>query len=283
MYSYGIILWEILSRRIPFSSLSGQRALISFVIQGKREPIPENSPKVLASLTAECWAQEPEQRPTMVQVVQSLKESPVIEEMAAAPVKAVKMMNSVSGSSVYGVDSGLGRGYGSPVSRGRGLPQTPPSGLSGSSGNAYVLDSSPQQTRGRGLPPAPGGRSGGGFFAPVQPASGRGLGGAYSVDSSYGSLVSRGRGLPQTPPSGLSGSSGNAYVLDSSPQQARGRGLPPTPGGRSGRGFFAPVQQELIGLQGGENAYSLDSAKPSAVRGRGASLQNSGYGQGGYG
>ena len=47
--------------------------------------------------------------------------------------------------------------------------------------------------------------------------------------------------------------------------------------------FFAPVQQELIGLQGGENAYSLDSAKPSAVRGRGASLQNSGYGQGGYG
>ncbi len=305
VYSYGVILWEILARKLPYASMAGRGAIMNFVVLGKREPIPENSPEILARLTTECWAQEPEQRPTMAQVVGALKESPVTDEMAAASEQMDKTADGMS-TAGYDANSGPGRGRGLPsipssgrstgrdggaYGRGRGLPQPPPSGPSGGYGaqNAYGLDSSP--IRDCGSPKAAGGS---GFFQP-QPAA-TGLGGAYGVNSGQFS----GRGLPAIPGggrgAGRAGSGafaapqipmvpaeGNAYALDSSPQPARGRGLAVSRGSSSGRGFFAPVQHELIALQGEADAYSLDSAKPSAVRDRGASLQNSGYGQGGYG
>jgi serine/threonine protein kinase len=212
VYSYGIILLEILSRRIPFSFLSGQRALISFVLQGKREPIPENSPQILARLTQECWAQEPEQRPTMVQVVRELKESPVTEE-SVMPQQTYTQTSSASSTAAYGVDS-IASG------RGRGLPQTPgprlsgyevashnssgffqPAQSTGSHAGAYGVDST-MPGRGRGLPAPPGTSSSSSFFPAIQPA----LGGGYGVDSTkpYGS---GGRGLPQTPNANISGPS----------------------------------------------------------------------------
>lgn len=58
VYSYGVVLWQCLSRVQPWANVRDIRTLKKLVCQdGKRPIIPEECPRVLRQLIESCWAQ----------------------------------------------------------------------------------------------------------------------------------------------------------------------------------------------------------------------------------
>jgi serine/threonine protein kinase len=55
VYAYGIILWELLTRKHPFSEFRWMSELEDAVIDGKRPPIPKDCPFAWTTLMEECW------------------------------------------------------------------------------------------------------------------------------------------------------------------------------------------------------------------------------------
>ena len=76
VYSYGIVLWEIASRKAPFADEDYDAGIIiAWIIQGQRETIPEDCPKYFAELITRCWAQISATRPKMSEVLDQLNKT----------------------------------------------------------------------------------------------------------------------------------------------------------------------------------------------------------------
>ncbi|KAK3696940.1 hypothetical protein RRG08_023133 [Elysia crispata] len=70
VFSWGIILWEVLTRRKPFNELNGPAFAIMWAVHtGKRPPPIQNLPKPLEILMTRCWSGNPSERPSMAEVV----------------------------------------------------------------------------------------------------------------------------------------------------------------------------------------------------------------------
>ena len=75
VYSFGMVLWEMLHRKIPFGDLKAIQALYyagRLNERPKLELSPEHPPK-LKQIITDCWAQVPEARPTMLEVKRQLR------------------------------------------------------------------------------------------------------------------------------------------------------------------------------------------------------------------
>ncbi|KAI1294847.1 Mitogen-activated protein kinase kinase kinase 7 [Halotydeus destructor] len=69
IFSWGIILWEVLSRKKPYENLGGPPFAIMWAIhKGDRPPLLKNCPAVIESLMTRCWEKDPAERPSMAQV-----------------------------------------------------------------------------------------------------------------------------------------------------------------------------------------------------------------------
>ncbi len=105
VYSYAMVLWELMSRQVPFHEI-GNRSLIPVrVMQGKREAIPPNSPESLKVLLVGCWAQQPEGRPKMKAVVSELKAHPVTDNTPIPSPHSHTVSSASSSSSMWYDDS----------------------------------------------------------------------------------------------------------------------------------------------------------------------------------
>ena len=72
VYSYGIVIWEVLSRAVPFEGLN-QAQIIAQISQKQRpSPIPAESPSELIELMEYCWAHDVAMRPKFKQVLEDL-------------------------------------------------------------------------------------------------------------------------------------------------------------------------------------------------------------------
>ncbi|KAH0795886.1 TKL family protein kinase [Histomonas meleagridis] len=71
VYAYGIILYEMCSRKFPYEGCK-QVQIAAKVLQGERPEIPEGTPYQLKDLITRCWSQQIEKRPTMHQIVEEL-------------------------------------------------------------------------------------------------------------------------------------------------------------------------------------------------------------------
>ncbi|KAG8893067.1 hypothetical protein FRB99_002215 [Tulasnella sp. 403] len=77
-YAFGMTIYQVLSRLHPFESIYTQGVLINIVCQGGRppkEPISSANGVSYASLwdvAERCWAEDPSERPSMVEVVEAL-------------------------------------------------------------------------------------------------------------------------------------------------------------------------------------------------------------------
>ena len=77
VYSYGIILWELLTHEIPFRGMSPYSVVYEVKENNIRPLIPQNCPPRLAKLIEACWDQIPEKRPDFTSIVTILKEGKI--------------------------------------------------------------------------------------------------------------------------------------------------------------------------------------------------------------
>nr|XP_050028062.1 mitogen-activated protein kinase kinase kinase 7-like [Dermacentor andersoni] len=73
IFSWGIILWEVLTRRKPFEDCGPPAFCIMWAVhQGKRPPLIRGCPTVLEELMVNCWSKHAEQRPPMAEVEKTM-------------------------------------------------------------------------------------------------------------------------------------------------------------------------------------------------------------------
>lgn len=71
IFAFGVIMWELLARRMPYSGQS-VGAIVTGKLSGKREEIPSDCPAAFAGIIERCWAQEHLDRPTAAQIAEEL-------------------------------------------------------------------------------------------------------------------------------------------------------------------------------------------------------------------
>ncbi|PKC55730.1 kinase-like protein [Rhizophagus irregularis] len=72
IYSFGIIMNELLSEEIPFNDISHNEFLAIKICKGLRPTISKDVPMLLADLIIKCWDAEIENRPTTKELYQIL-------------------------------------------------------------------------------------------------------------------------------------------------------------------------------------------------------------------
>uniref|UniRef100_A0A6P6Y7T0 Mitogen-activated protein kinase kinase kinase 21-like n=1 Tax=Dermatophagoides pteronyssinus TaxID=6956 RepID=A0A6P6Y7T0_DERPT len=75
VWSFGVVLWELLTAEIPYKNIAG--AAVAYGI-GNRQltlPIPKNCPEELKHILQECWQQEPSLRPSFQKIRNDLEKS----------------------------------------------------------------------------------------------------------------------------------------------------------------------------------------------------------------
>jgi serine/threonine protein kinase len=69
VYSFGIILWELMSYEKPFYGMNREQFYQKVVIRCERPIINKKWPEGLVSLMTKCWSFNPGMRPTFSQIV----------------------------------------------------------------------------------------------------------------------------------------------------------------------------------------------------------------------
>ncbi|XP_062861737.1 mitogen-activated protein kinase kinase kinase 20 isoform X2 [Trichomycterus rosablanca] len=72
-YSYGVVLWEMLTREIPFKGLEGLQVAWLVVEKNERLTIPSSCPASFANLMRRCWETDPVKRPLFKEILSILE------------------------------------------------------------------------------------------------------------------------------------------------------------------------------------------------------------------
>ncbi|XP_051126448.1 serine/threonine-protein kinase CTR1-like isoform X2 [Andrographis paniculata] len=73
VYSFGVILWELVTMQQPWTGLGPAQVVGAVAFQNRRLTIPPNTSPKLVSLMESCWADNPAQRPSFGEIVDTLK------------------------------------------------------------------------------------------------------------------------------------------------------------------------------------------------------------------
>nr|CAB3263630.1 Tak1/MAPKKK7 mitogen-activated protein kinase kinase kinase 7 [Phallusia mammillata] len=73
VFSWGIIIWEVLTRRKPFDELGGPAFRIMWAVHtGARPNLIQGCPRPVEQLMSRCWSSKPNERPSMDEVVDAM-------------------------------------------------------------------------------------------------------------------------------------------------------------------------------------------------------------------
>ncbi|KAK8505843.1 hypothetical protein V6N12_042868 [Hibiscus sabdariffa] len=74
VFSFGIVLWELLTGKLPYECLTPLQAAVGVVQKGLRPIIPKNTNPKLAELLERCWQLDPTLRPDFSEIIEILQQ-----------------------------------------------------------------------------------------------------------------------------------------------------------------------------------------------------------------
>uniref|UniRef100_A0A1A7XVI6 Mitogen-activated protein kinase kinase kinase n=2 Tax=Iconisemion striatum TaxID=60296 RepID=A0A1A7XVI6_9TELE len=81
VWSYGVLLWELLTGEVPYRGIDGLAVAYGVAVNKLTLPIPSTCPEPFAKLMEECWDQDPHVRPSFSCILEQLA---AIEEAVMA-------------------------------------------------------------------------------------------------------------------------------------------------------------------------------------------------------
>lgn len=97
VYSFGIVLWELCTRSIPFtdkSSYAWAHNVEDDVCRGERPPVGELFPDVFAETMVRCWHQTPDKRPAFTEIAEILESASLVTEEERILLREAQIMIS---------------------------------------------------------------------------------------------------------------------------------------------------------------------------------------------
>jgi len=90
VFSFAIIMWEILTRQEPYEGRAGLGLAMAVANEGIRPPVPAYCPAEWATLMTQSWAQNADERPSFEDILDRLSalETQVDAALRGAPVQA---------------------------------------------------------------------------------------------------------------------------------------------------------------------------------------------------
>nr|XP_016443530.1 PREDICTED: serine/threonine-protein kinase EDR1-like [Nicotiana tabacum] len=74
IYSFGVILWELATKKIPWENLNSMQVIGAVGFMNQQLDIPKDVNPQWASIIESCWHSEPQLRPTFLELVDNLKD-----------------------------------------------------------------------------------------------------------------------------------------------------------------------------------------------------------------
>ncbi|WVZ65896.1 hypothetical protein U9M48_015186 [Paspalum notatum var. saurae] len=72
VFSFGIVLWELLTGKLPYEDMTPLQAAVAVVQKDLRPTIAADTHPMLADLLQRCWQKDPALRPTFAEIVETL-------------------------------------------------------------------------------------------------------------------------------------------------------------------------------------------------------------------
>ncbi|RZC05356.1 Serine/threonine-protein kinase STY17, partial [Glycine soja] len=72
VFSFGIVLWEMLTEKLPYEHLSPFHRIIGYELQGLRPKISRHTHPKLVELLHWCWHQDSSLRPKFSEILEFL-------------------------------------------------------------------------------------------------------------------------------------------------------------------------------------------------------------------
>ncbi|KAJ0085298.1 hypothetical protein Patl1_09466 [Pistacia atlantica] len=73
VFSFGVVLWELLTGKLPYEDLTPLQAAVGVVQKGLRPQIPRHTHPKFIELLERCWQQDPSLRPEFPEIVEFLQ------------------------------------------------------------------------------------------------------------------------------------------------------------------------------------------------------------------
>ena len=88
VFSYAIVLWQLITREHPYSDTqSATEAAAAVALEDKRPPLPTGTPQPIATIIETCWDRDPDARPAFEALVTRLA---ALEPNADSPILTAK-------------------------------------------------------------------------------------------------------------------------------------------------------------------------------------------------
>lgn len=74
VFSFGVVLWEMLTGKLPYENLTPLQAAVGVVQKDLRPVIPQYTRPKFVELLERCWQQDPSLRPEFSEITNLLED-----------------------------------------------------------------------------------------------------------------------------------------------------------------------------------------------------------------